>query len=379
MRAFATRSIVLAGLLLLASAISAAAQGRSRQLPLSPEVLEDRRVTFRVRAPNAGEVLLNGEFMDKTVPLTKGDDGVWSVTIGPIEPEIYGYSFIIDGLQSVDQSNPDLKYRTVGNHASLLDVPGDKPRFFDAQNVPHGDVTVHWYRSRSLDGAQRRLFIYTPPGYKDMKETLPVLYLLQGAGGDDGQWTWLGQSNLIMDNLAAAGRIRPMIVVMPDAYAFDPIAIPAGAEQRDGFERDLLNDIIPFVERTYRVKTDRQNRAIAGLSMGGGQSLMIGLEHLDRFSYIAGFSSALLGISTKTLAETGEFREVARNPQAANKQIKLLWVGCGTEDTLYNSNQAFSKMLSESGLQHTFRTTGGAHTWVVWRRYLNELAPLLFR
>jgi enterochelin esterase family protein len=379
MRAFTIRFLVISNLLLLASAITAAAQGRPRQMPLSPEVLEDRRVTFRVRAPNAGEVLLNGEFLERNVPLIKGNDGVWSVTVGPIKPEIYGYSFIIDGLQSVDQSNPDLRYRTVGNHGSLLDVPGIEPRFFDAQNVPHGDVRVHWYRSRSLDGAQRRVYVYTPPRYGDMKQELPVLYLLHGAGGDDSQWTWLGQANLILDNLLAARRIEPMIVVMPDGFAFDPIAIPLGAEQRDGFEKDLLGDIMPFIESAYRVKTDREHRAIAGLSMGGGQSLMIGLEHLDRFSYIAGFSSALLGISTEALAKTKEFTEVARNPEAASKRIKLLWLGCGTEDTLYKSNQVFSKMLSDSGLKHTFRTTGGAHTWIVWRQYLNEVAPLLFR
>jgi enterochelin esterase family protein len=170
-----------------------------------------------------------------------------------------------------------------------------------------------------------------------------------------------------------------MVVVMPNNYAFDPIAVPAGAEQRDGFERDLLNDIIPFIESTYRVKTDRENRAIAGLSMGGGQSLKIGLEQLDRFSYVAGYRSSLLGISTKALSETSEFTDVARNPEGANKRFKLLWLGCGTEDTLYNANQAFSKLLSESGLRHTFRTTGGAHTWIVWRQYLNDLAPLLFR
>ena len=378
MQTYAIRSCIVV-LALLSGVTPALAQGRSSQLPASPEILEDGRVTFRVRAPNAGEVMLNGEFMSGNVPLTKGDDGVWSVTVGPIEPEIYGYSFVVDGLQSVDQSNPDLKYRVVGGHASLLDVPGDEPRFFDAQDVPHGGVAVHWYTSGALDGAQRRLFVYTPPGYESMDEDLPVLYLLHGAGGDDAQWTWLGQANLIMDNLLAAGRIEPMIVAMPNGYAFDPVAVPFGAEQRAGFERDLLNDIIPLVEGAYRVRSDRDSRAIAGLSMGGGQSLMLGLRHLDRFSYIAAFSTAMLGISTESLDETAEFASVAQDTQDANRRINLLWLGCGTEDFLYDSNEAFSRMLAESGLEHTFRTTGGIHNWVVWRRYLNEVAPLLFR
>jgi len=378
MRALAIRSGVLS-LALLFGVVPAVAQGRSNQLPDSPEIMADGRVTFRVRAPGAGEVMLNGEFMSENVPMTKGEDGVWSVTIGPIEPEIYGYSFIVDGLQTVDQSNPGLKYRSVGGHASLLDVRGDEPRFFDAKDVPHGNVAVHWYTSRSLDGAQRRLFVYTPPGYEAMDEDLPVLYLLHGAGGDDAQWTWLGQANLIMDNLMAAGRIEPMIVVMPNNYAFDPVAIRFGEEQRAGFERDLLDDIIPLVESTYRAKPDRDSRAIAGLSMGGGQSLMLGLGHLDRFSYIAAFSTAMLGISTASLDETAEFAPVASDPQSANRRIHLLWLGCGTEDTLYGSNETFSRMLAESGLEHTFRSTGGIHNWVVWRRYLNEVAPLLFR
>jgi enterochelin esterase family protein len=256
----------------------------------------------------------------------------------------------------------------------MVEVPGDGPMFYDTRAVPHGTVQARLYSSKSLD-RERRLYVYTPPGYERSTARYPVLYLLHGASGDDSIWTWIGHANLILDNLMADGKLKPLVVVMPDGYAYPPIGpVPAGANQRAGFERDLLGDILPFVQTNYRVYADRDHRAIAGLSMGGGQALSIGLGHLDLFSRVAGFSSALVGQNNFTETYAG----LVGNPRKANDQLKLLWTGCGTDDTLFNANKSFADFLESSNIKHTFRPSEGAHTWQVWRRYLAEVAPLLF-
>jgi len=265
--------------------------------------------------------------------------------------------------------------------ATVLEVPGDGPMFYDLRPTPHGTVQERWYSSKTLDTA-RRAYIYTPPNYEKSSDRYPVLYLLHGAGGDDSGWTESGHSNLILDNLMADGKLKPLIVVMPYGYAYPPISpLAAGADamkrQRSGFERDLIDDLIPFVQANYRAYSDRDHRAIAGLSLGGGQALGIGLSHLDVFSRVAGFSAAL-GAVTSPQAGGLDFHALVTDSKKVNAQLKLLWVGCGTDDTLYKSNQEFSGMLKASGVQHTFRSSEGAHTWLVWRRYLNEVAPLLF-
>lgn len=354
--------------------------GQAQQPPrvLSPEVLPDHRVTFRLQAPKAREVILTGEFLQGQKNLEQGTDGIWSVTVGPIEPEIYNYNFTIDGVRTIDPLNPTLKTgSTAGTITSVLEVKGDTPAFYDGQNVPHGDVHTLWYQSKSLNSL-RRLTVYTPPGYSSANSgqasaSLPVLYLFHGANADETAWVRLGRANLILDNLLAAGKIKPFIVVMPFGYGVDP----NGGQQSENtvrFEKDLLADVIPFIQSRYRASADRTQRAIVGLSMGGGESLNIGLNHLELFSYVGGFSAAQG--QAATLGKT--YASLIADPEAG-KKLRLLWVGCGTEDSLFAPNKAFSDFLTAHNVKHTFRQTGGAHTWMVWRRYLNEVAPMLFQ
>jgi enterochelin esterase family protein len=345
----------------------------------SPEIAPDRHVTFRLRAPEATSVTLSGEFMRATQPLVKDADGVWSVTVGPLAPEIYAYNFTIDGIKTIDPGNFEVKTgSTAGTIQSLLEVPGDHPAFYDAHPVPHGEIRTDWYESKSLNSI-RRVTIYTPPGYDASGKTkYPVLYLFHGANADETAWTRLGHVNLILDNLLAAGKIKPFIAVMPFGYPSPPSA-PSTAPSRgfstvtEGFSKDLLGDVIPYVQSHYRVDTDRDHRAIAGLSMGGIESLQIGLNHLDQFSYVGGFSAA---VTPSEFSKT--FAGIAADPQGANRELHLLWIGCGTDDGLFGASTSFSKFLDDSQIKHTFFKIPGAHTWIVWRQFLNEFAPKLF-
>ncbi len=351
---------------------------------VSPDVAQDRRVTFRLLAPKAHDVLLSGEFMQGTKPLVMDGSGVWNVTVGPIEPEIYHYNFTIDGVRTIDPANPDLKTgSTPSTLSSILEVRGNAPAFYDGQPVPHGEIRTHWYHSKSLN-TLRRLTIYTPPGYDaDTKTRYPVLYLFHGANADENTWYRIGRVNLILDNLLAAGKTKPFLVVMPFGYGVPPGASggaqpgsPVGPGQNTAqFSRDLIEDVIPFVQSKYRASTDRAQRAIGGLSMGGGQSLSIGLNHLELFSYVGGFSAAV-GAAAE-FPKT--YSTLIAEPAAANKKLKLLWVGCGTDDSLFAASKGVSEFLTSHSITHTFRESGGAHTWMVWRRYLNEISPRLFQ
>jgi len=355
------------------------AQGRAAAPPQvrSPEVGADRRVTFRVMAPGATEVILTGEFMTGSKPLEKNSQGLWSITIGPIEPEIYNYNFTIDGVRTIDPNNPHVKTgSTPSTIASILEVGAGHPAFYDAQPVPHGEIRTHWYESKALNTV-RRLTVYTPPGYdRDTRTRYPVLYLFHGANADETAWARFGHVNLILDNLLAAGKAKPFVVVMPFGYGVEPGSPPPGGGASSNtalFSRDLLEDVIPFVGSHYRVLGDRDHRAIAGLSMGGGESLEIGLSHPELFGYVGGFSAA---VRAANLQQT--FGGLTADLRSANKKLHLLWIGCGTDDSLFAANQGFSKFLEAANIQHVFRQSDGAHTWMVWRRYLNQFAPLLF-
>jgi enterochelin esterase family protein len=257
------------------------------------------------------------------------------------------------------------------------------PAYLEVRQVPHGRVETHAYRSRALD-TDRQLVVYTPPGYESSGDRYPALYLLHGAGGDETTWTARGQAHVILDNLIADGALSPLVVVMPFGYAFqreggagrgDPAE---NKRQREGFARDLLEDVIPFVEATFRAQRDREHRAIAGLSLGGAQSLAIGLTRPDLFSRIAAFSSAM-GAATNPASGGVDFDALLDDAAARlNSQMALVWIGCGTEDSLFDSNRAFSDLLTRHRLEHTFRVTEGGHTMPVWQRYLHETAPLLF-
>jgi len=257
------------------------------------------------------------------------------------------------------------------------------PAYLKVRSVPHGTVKALAYKSKSL-GTDRSVVVYTPSGYEKSSNRYPVLYLLHGAGSTETSWTARGQAHVILDNLIADGKLKPLVVVMPFGYAFARTAsggrgdAAENKQQREGFARDFLEDVIPMIDARFRVYGDRDHRAIAGLSLGGAQSLAIGLSHTDLFSRVAGFSSAM-GAATNPNTGGVDFESVLANSAHINSQLKLLWVGCGTEDTLFQSNMAFADLLSKHKIEHIVRVTGGAHTYAVWQRYLNEVAPMLFQ
>ena len=297
---------------------------------------------------------------------------MWSVTVGPLEPDIYEYHFTVDGVDNLDQRNPVIKYNSRPNLIeSVVEVRGPSPAFYDLKPVPHGTVEIRYYPSKTT-GTTRRAFIYTPPNYARSTARLPVLYLLHGADGDETVWTQFGRANLILDNLIADKRAAPMVVVMPFAYAYPWHAGVPADKQRADFQKDLLTDLIPFVESNYRVAADRDHRALAGLSMGGGLTLAIGPRNLDTFSRLAVFSSGGGQAPEKTLADVGA------NAKNINAQLKLFWIGVGTEDGAMAGAKRTSDYFTASGIKHVYKTSPGAHTWIVWRKYLNEVAPQIY-
>src|SRR6266571_913751 len=346
---------------------------------ISPEVHGDRTVTFRFRAPNDKEVAVTIEGMPKPLPMQKDDQGVWSVTSEPLAPDYYGYTIIADGVGLFDPSNhavkPNFLYR-----ASELHVPGPASLSWEIGAVPHGEIHHHFYKS-GVVGDDRDFFVYTPPGYDPRgKQTYPVLYLLHGFSDDSSAWTAVGRANVILDNLIAQGKARHMLVVMPLGYgAPEVLTVGFGAfrdralteRKFDKFREALLTEVLPRVESEYLVNKDRNSRAIAGLSMGGSESLLTGLNTLDKFGWIGAFSSG--GIPD-------DFEKDFPGLDAkANQQLHLLWIACGTEDRLITVNRKLREWLKTKGVQHTDIETPGKHTWMVWRRNLAEFSGLLFR
>ena len=336
---------------------------------VSPEVQSDRRETFRIRAPKASEVTLTGDWLGTTPApkLTKDDAGIWSVTLGPFEPSIYIYSFTVDGVAMADPINPRIKLRA-STSASMVEVPDDSA-FWEPRDVPHGAVEINWEKSKALNGETRAMWIYTPPGYQKGSQRYPVLYLFHGSNDTAAGWTMAGNANFVADNLLAEKKTVPMIIVMPFGHA-----APFGAQGNDAlFENYVMQDVIPTVEGKYRVAPGRQNRAIAGLSMGGGQSIRIGLGHLDLFSAVASFSGAIPGdFETK-------YADLLSDPKSTNAKLKVLWIGCGQQDSLFPRSKNLSELLTKHDVKHVFRATDGVHNYTVWRKYLSEYMPLLFR
>jgi enterochelin esterase-like enzyme len=361
----------------LVSLLAGLAAHAQRPSPVvSPEVHPDYRVTFRIKAPKASEVTLTGDWLGSAEPpkLTKDDQGVWSVTLGPFEPSIYVYSFTVDGVPIADPINPRVKLRA-STSASLLEVKSDPAAFWEAHDVPHGAVEINWEKSKVINGETRAIWIYTPPGYEKSAGRYPALYLLHGSNDTAAGWTMAGDANFVLDNLLSEKKIVPMIVVMPFGHA-TPFGVPtpAGGQSNDAvFEDYLLKDVIPTVENKYRVATGRQNRAIAGLSMGGGQSLRIGLGHLDLFSSVASFSGAVpADFETR-------FAGLLKDPHATNAKLSALWIGCGQQDSLFPRSKNLSDLLTSHAIKHTFRAIDGVHNYTVWRKFLAEYSPLLFR
>ena len=392
---------VIAALALTTGVVLEAQRGGGAPQFVSPEVSTDRSVTLRLYAPNAKSVTASGELDGKPHPLTKADNGVWSVRVGPLVPDIYTYAFNVDGVTVLDPRNANIKYGYGGFGAvNVVQVPGDGPQFYDVKPVPHGKVSVVPYVSKSL-GVARTVWVYTPPGYERGKD-YPTLYLLHGAGDIESGWTMIGRANNILDNAIAESKAKPMVVVMPLGHAIqsfwagpakqatDPVATAmAGATLDDiisammagdgkgglsPLTTDIVEDVLPMIERDFKVSKRPDDRAIAGLSMGGGQSINIAFARPEMFRYVVLMSPAANArVSTIYAARLA-------NSAALNKQFKLLWLGVGKDDGLTGpGDRAFAETLSQHGVTHQFKLTEGRHEWTVWRHYLNDVAPLLFK
>ena len=344
----------------------------------TPEVHSDNSVTFQILAPNAQEVKLAREGTEP-VAMQKDDKGVWTVNTSPLSPDYYGYSFAVDGVRTLDPNNHGLVPNLI-SPGNFVHVPGPPSLPWELNDVPRGEVHHHFYRSAVADD-QRDFYVYTPPGYDPTSsKTYPVLYLLHGYSDDASGWTAVGRANVIFDNLIAQGKAKPMIVVMPLGYGtMEIITLGWGAwghtDVRDknfaNFRQALLTEVMPKVESEYRVTKDRNSRAIAGLSMGGSESLLTGLNNLDRFAWIGAFSAGGMPDQFE--------KDFPSLDSKANEQIHLLWIACGTEDRLIKVNRDLREWLKTKGVQHTDIETPGMHTWMVWRRNLAEFTGLLFR
>jgi enterochelin esterase-like enzyme len=372
-------------LLLMGSRQLAAQEISAMQAPkvVSPEVGQDNSVTFRVLSENANAVTINGSWMGfgQTLPLTKGEQGVWSVKIDPLPSSMYHYNFFIDGVAAIDPTNPHA-LRDGTRYASMLMVPGKTAETFQVNEVPHGNLSQVWYNSASLK-SQRRMYVYTPPGYEASKDNYPVLYLLHGGGGDEDAWTSLGRANYILDNLIAEGKAKPMLVVMTNGNAYQtsslrqvpglpPITRENSAQFQGQFEKSLVEDVIPYIEKNYRVKADKGSRAISGLSMGGMHTINASLSYPNTFGYIGVMSSGIFNQNADLVDLEKKFTALK------NSGINKYWVACGKDDFVMESNKTLLKLLDKSGLQHEYFENEGGHTWANWRTYLSMFAPMLF-
>lgn len=390
-------ALLLAAGLSFAGAGAPSAQTPQAQTPAaaaapvrSPEVHPDGRITFRVRAPTADAVSLSfDEGRVQTHDMTRDGGGVWSVTIGPVDPEIYIYNFVVDGLRVLDLANNNLK-SGVALASNVVEVPGTPARFDEAQNVPRGSINIHSYRSAVQD-AMRTMYVYVPDEYYTSgARQYPVLYLYHGGGGYEADWVRDGRAAVIMDNLIAARRAVPMIIVMPNNTLVGTAGggrgtgvAPGPAPSAATLARELLTDIVPFIQARYRVRTDRESRAIAGLSAGGGTAFPTGLNNLDHFAYVAQFSSGMFGGTGANATTAVPVDAIVPTifTEAADKQarLKLLYMSCGTEDPRMPYQKQVVATLSGNGYKPVFMGFPGAHVWKVWRHSLHDFAPRLFR
>jgi enterochelin esterase family protein len=374
---------------------------------VSPEILADHHVTFRLAAPGATTVTLNGSWIGATdLPMTKDDKGVWSTTIGPLSPQLYGYWFIVDGVRVLDPSNSETE-RDGSRYNTLLMVPGPEDDLWTFKNVPHGIIEEIWYPSPTLKMDARRMYVYLPSEYnQNPAKKYPVLYLLHGGGGDEDAWTTMGRANIILDNLIASGKAVPMIVVMPNgnatqsvsqgygygpipsqqqvtAPAPNPVAGMPGAAPANGqtaarpqapyagsYPESLVKDVIPFVEKTYRVVPDKAHRAIAGLSMGGGQTIVATNNNPDTFAYIGVFSSG---------GSVGDPAFEAQLDQIKKDGVKLYWTGAGDIDQAHDRTVALHNDLVAKGFPTSYKEIPGRHYWFLWRNFLGDYGAKIFK
>lgn len=360
-----------------------------------PRIHSDLRVTFRVSAPEAQKVQLlpaprvsNG-LGDGPYDMIRDDNGFWTVTIPPAQPGLHNYFVVVDGFASNDPGSET--YPGYGLECSAVEVPDKSVDFYDIKEVPHGELRIRWYFSKTT-GLWRRAFVYLPPDYeKNVKTRYPVLYLQHGAGEDETSWTKQGRANFILDNLITAGKARPMIIVMENGMVARKAGSPPPAERvagvlvsvsratgprgNEAFGDVVINDLIPMIDSSFRTIQDREHRAIAGLSMGAGQAFQIGFSHLDKFAYIVSLSGGLRNFDVKT-AYSGLFND----PSAFNKKIRLLWLGAGArEERFYQACKAAHEALGKAGIESVFFESPFAHEWQAWRYDLHDLAPRLFK
>lgn len=410
MRALAA---AILGVVLLAWAAPARAAGQGTPQIVSPEILPDGRVTFRLLAPEATDVSVTGDWpggiQSTTTPMVKSANGAWSATVGPLKPEFWIYTFSVNGVTTLDPRNINTRRNTTRIENTLL-IPGPESADYAVNAVPHGTVALQWYDSPTI-GATRRAYVYTPAGYESGKERYPVLYLLHGGSGDEDAWFSCGRASQILDNLIAQGRARPMVVVMPNcnttriaAPDFVPAPPAPSAAQDPGrfrrFPESLVRDLVPFIDRTYRTRSDRDNRAIAGLSVGGAQTMYTAFNHLDLFAWVGAFSGGFpvmpdVGIDVPAPPDAASLKgpDLTRSidpvkfaallPQlnsAANARLRLLYISIGTADTLMTTHSVVKQVLREQGVKYTLMEFPGyIHEWPVWRVTLRDLLPRLFQ
>lgn len=386
------KSLLLAALVAIGTiSLSAQEIGWMRNRIVSPELHPDRTATFRIFAPSADEIRVSGNWMDgwgASESMVKNDTGLWSLTVGPLEPEIYTYSFNVDGIQILDPANSQI-VRDGARHQTVLFVPGAASSLYTVQNVPHGTLAKVWYDSPTLD-LKRRMYVYTPPGYDNGIGEFPVFYLLHGGGGDEDAWSTLGRACQIMDNLIAQGKAKPMIVVMTNGNPGDaaaPYEAPPRKESKEAeggvanmgsghFETSLVQDVIPYIESHYRTLKGRENRAVSGLSMGGMQTMNLAFDYTEAFDY---FGVMSMGITPPDQNGRNWFQNVdERIKNLETKGYKLYWIGCGSDDFLHEAALNLKAKMEENNLKFTYRESPGGHTWSNWRIYLSEFAPLLF-
>lgn len=368
------------------------AQFRRQKPIISPEVLQDNKITFRLYAPEAKTVKINGNWMPgfgTQLEMMRNDTGMYQLTIEALPSEMYTYSYFVDGVKTVDPNNA-MVVRDGTRNESMFMVPGEKADLYGVNDVPHGTLEKVWYPSPSLE-MTRLMYVYTPAGYASSGEKLPVFYLLHGGGGDEDAWTTLGRAPQILDNLIASGKAKPMIVVMTNGNPGDaaaPGAAPAkkkvegqmnpGNMGSGKFEESLVKDVIPFIEKNYRVTANKDNRAVAGLSMGGMQTLYLANNHPETFSYFGVMSMGLVDMSR--FGGKNDPQERVKGLEKLKASLpKLYWIGVGKDDFLFQSAQDLRKFLDENKFPYEYRESDGGHTWTNWRIYLSELAPKLFK
>jgi enterochelin esterase-like enzyme len=366
-------------------------RGRGGPAIVSPVVnAQEKTFTVNFPAPNAQSVKVVGELDGKEYPMTKGENGVWTVKVGPLPPDVYNYQINVDGVVAMDPRSPQVKLG-FGNFppANLVEIPGTETAFQDTRDVPHGSIRVETYHSKALGGIPRTMWVYTPPGYDSGTQRYPVFYLLNGSGNTDSSWIMTGRANTILDNLIAEGKAKPMILISPMGYARTGIGTGADKELSAAdltalglsntganfwYAREFMQDIIPYVDGKFRTLTDADSRAIGGLSMGGGHTVQIAFPNTDTFHSIVVMSA---GANNAEQNYPSFFADVP----ALNKKLKLLWVGAGTADFANPGAIALDKLLTDKGVKHEplWQMQGARHEWNVWRHALRDVAPLLFR